>query len=235
MQLVIKDLCSWYGQAQVLYDLNIHVDQGEVVGVLGRNGAGKTTLLRSIAGLQSRVTGDVIFDGTSILGHSAHSIALRGLTLVREGGRMANSLTVRQGLILGQRLARGRKVTARSLEEIWQLFPLLEPLRDRRAGLLSGGQRQALALAIAFIAQPRLLLLDEPSAGLSPPVARDMFRTIARLASDGMPILVVEQHPAWLVGIAKRGYFLEVGKIANEGPIQGPAKDEETSTIASVT
>jgi branched-chain amino acid transport system ATP-binding protein len=219
MALSIKNLSSWYGQAQALWNVSLEMNEGEVVGVLGRNGAGKTTLLRSIMGLQARVAG-TIADGDLVLsGMRPYKIALSGVVLLREGGQLPASLTVAQNLMLGQRLARRRGRSGRKIEEIWHWFPMLEPLVDRRSGLLSGGQRQALALAVAFISEPKLLLLDEPSAGLSPPVARDLFQTIKQLASSGMTVLAVEQHPAWLLGLASRGYLLEVGIVTAEGPI----------------
>jgi branched-chain amino acid transport system ATP-binding protein len=219
MALSINNLSSWYGQAQALWNVSLQVNEGEVVGVLGRNGAGKTTLLRSITGLQKRIAGTISSGDLVLSGMKPHRIALGGVALLREGGQLPASLTVAQNLMLGQRLARQRGRPGRTFEEIWRWFPMLEPLVDRRAGLLSGGQRQALALAVAFISEPQLMLLDEPSAGLSPPVARDLFQTIKQLAASGMTVLAVEQHPAWLLGLAARGYLLEVGKVIAEGPI----------------
>jgi branched-chain amino acid transport system ATP-binding protein len=219
MVLSITNLSSWYGQAQALWNVSLQMNEGEVIGVLGRNGAGKTTLLRSIMGLQNRIAGTISSGGLVLSGMKPHGIALSGLALLREGGQLPASLTVAQNLMLGQRLARRRGRPGRTFEEIWRWFPMLEPLVDRRAGLLSGGQRQALALALAFVSEPKLILLDEPSAGLSPPVARDLFQTIKQLSSSGMTVLAVEQHPAWLLGLAARGYLLEVGKVIAEGSI----------------
>jgi branched-chain amino acid transport system ATP-binding protein len=155
-----------------------------------------------------------------IRGLRADAIALRGVALLREGGRLPGSLSVHENLQLGQRLARLRGRAGRTLEEVWRWFPILEPLRERKAALLSGGQRQALALACAFIAEPSILLLDEPSAGLAPPVARDLFATIRQLATSGVTVLVVEQQPAWLIGLAQYCYLLEVGRVVDEGPIE---------------
>jgi branched-chain amino acid transport system ATP-binding protein len=219
MSLSIRNLSSWYGQAQALWDVSLDVGEGEVVGVLGRNGAGKTTLLRSIVGLQNRIAGTVTAGDVVLSGMKPHHIALKGIVLLREGGQLPASLTVAQNLALGQRLARRRGRAGRRLDDIWRWFPMLEPLVDRRAGLLSGGQRQALALAVAFISEPNLMLLDEPSAGLSPPVAHDLFQTIKQLASSGVTVLAVEQHPAWLVGLANRGYLLEVGAVTAQATI----------------
>lgn len=220
MSLTVERLAAWYGQARALDDISVRVDDGDIVGVLGRNGAGKTTLLRSIAGLHGRIRGAIHLDGTLITGLRADTIALRSLTLLREGGQLPASLSVIENLLLGQRLARRRGRSARTLDEIWRWFPLLEPLRDRKAGLLSGGQRQALALAVAFVSRPSLLLLDEPSAGLAPSVARELFATIRQLATTGVTVLIVEQYPAWLIGLAARGYLLEVGSVTAEGPLE---------------
>jgi len=220
MGLSIKNLSAWYGQAQALRDINIEVGDGEVVGVLGRNGAGKTTLLRSIAGLQPKISGEILMNGRPITSLSPYLIALRGLALLREGATMAASLTVTQHLELGRRLARKRKRQARALDDIWRWFPLLQPLRLRPAGLLSGGQRQALALASAFVADPEILLLDEPSTGLAPLIAHELFAIIGKLAGQGLRVLVVEQHPAWLEGLAHRNYLLEVGSVIAQGDIR---------------
>ena len=220
MELQLRRLSAWYGQARVLWDVDLELAAGEVVGVLGRNGAGKTTLLRSIAGLQSKVDGAVELRGDSILRLRVNEISRRGLALLREGGQLPTSLSVLQNLLLGQRLARVRGRGARSVQDVWKWFPILEPLADRKAGLLSGGQRQALALAVAFISEPDVLLLDEPSAGLAPPVAQELFATIGQLAKAGATVLVVEQQPAWLLGLAHRGYLLEIGKITAQGSIE---------------
>ena len=139
MNLTIENLFAWYGQARALQDISLRVEQGSVVGILGHNGAGKTTLVRAIAGLHSQCRGNVEFGGASISGLKPSEIALRGMSLLREGSRLPASLTVRQNLVLGQRLARAREHTPRDIESVWEWFPILEPLRDRRAGLLSGG------------------------------------------------------------------------------------------------
>lgn len=217
MSMQVRGLSASYGQAQVLWDVDFDVEDGQVVGILGRNGAGKTTLLRALCGLHPHVRGHISLDGADVAGRPADQIARRGISVLREGGKCASSLTVTQHLGLGQRLARLRGKEPVPLSDVWRWFPLLEPLHARKAGLLSGGQRQALALAVAFVARPRWILLDEPSAGLAPPVARDLFATIGQLASTGVTVLVVEQAPAWLEGIAGKAYVLEVGRIVASG------------------
>jgi branched-chain amino acid transport system ATP-binding protein len=219
MALSVKALSAWYGDAQALWEVSLHVEDGEVVGVLGRNGAGKTTLLRAVMGLLPKVTGQIALQGQSIAGLEPSAISLKGLSLLREGGTMATSLSVIQHLELGRRLGRQRGTQPRAVEEMWHWFPLLQPLRDRMAGTLSGGQRQALALAAALIGNPKFLLLDEPSAGLAPKVAHELFQTIRQLSRQGLSVLVVEQQPAWLDGLAQRNYLLEVGSVIAEGSL----------------
>ncbi len=232
MGLQTTDLSAWYGQARALWNVDIQVGEGEIVGILGRNGAGKTTLLRSIAGLQGRIEGGVQLNGQNLHGLKTHQIALKGLALLRESGKLPASLSVTQNLALGQRLARQKGKTDRTLGDVWKWFPMLEPLRERKAGLLSGGQRQALALAVAFISEPEVMLLDEPSAGLSPPVARELFHTIRQLADAGATVLMVEQHPAWLIGVANRGYLLEIGRITSEGKIEELVKNASAGDMS---
>jgi branched-chain amino acid transport system ATP-binding protein len=232
MVLHVAGLSAWYGQARALWDVSVHVGKGEVVGILGRNGAGKTTLLRSIAGLQSRIEGDITLNGAQLAGLRTDDIALKGLAMSRESGKLPASLTVLQNLGLGQRLARKKGNGSRTLADVWKWFPLLEPLQERKAGLLSGGQRQGLSLAVAFISEPEVMLLDEPSAGLSPPVAQALFKTIRQLADAGAAVLMVEQHPAWLIGVANRGYLLEVGRVTAEGDIDAIVKNARVADMA---
>ena len=185
MHLEVKQLSSWYGQARALWDIDLMVDEGEVVGVLGRNGAGKSTLLRAIAGLCPKITGEIVMGARPIARLPAHKIALAGMSMLREAGRLASSLSVAQNIALAQRLAHARRREQPSMSDVLARFPLLEPLIDRKAGLLSGGQRQALCLAMAFASRPSLLLLDEPSAGLAPSVTRELYDSIARTRRIG--------------------------------------------------
>jgi ABC-type branched-subunit amino acid transport system ATPase component len=232
MILQVARLSAWYGEARALWDVAVRVARGEVVGILGRNGAGKTTLLRSIAGLQSRIEGDIALNGQRLTGLRTDDIALRGLAMSRESGKLPASLTVLQNLALGQRLARKKGKGSRTLADVWKWFPLLEPLQERKAGLLSGGQRQGLSLAVAFISEPEVMLLDEPSAGLSPPVAHALFKTIRQFADAGTSVMMVEQHPAWLIGVADRGYLLEVGRVTGEGDIEAIVKNARVADMA---
>ena len=150
----------------------------------------------------------------------------------RESGKLPASLTVLQNLALGQRLARQKGKGSRTLADVWKWFPLLEPLQERKTGLLSGGQRQGLSLAVAFVSEPEVMLLDEPSSGLSPPVAHALFKTIRQLADAGASVMMVEQHPAWLIGVADRGYLLEVGRVTGEGDIEGIVRNARVADMA---
>ena len=216
--LAVRGLSSWYGQAQALFDVDLEVGEQEIVGVLGRNGAGKSTLLRSIARAHTRSTGSIRFDGSELIDRDAHLVAAQGISLVREGGRVFASMTVEQNLRLGQQTASGRGRPAPPLEQVYEWFPVLREFRRKQAGLLSGGQRQALALGIAFASSPRLLLLDEPSAGLAPAIAFQVFETIRALSSGGIAIMVAEQNLSWLIGLAARAYELETGRITAQAP-----------------
>ncbi|MES2481324.1 MAG: ATP-binding cassette domain-containing protein [Pseudomonadota bacterium] len=214
----MTDLNAWYGQAQALWGVSMDVRQGEVVGVLGRNGAGKTTLLRCLAGLHAQAQCELWLGGRPIERRQADDLARQGVTLLREGALSAPSLTVTEHLSLARRLARLRQAEPAALAETCELFPLLKPLLERQAGLLSGGQRQALALACAFTSRPRVLLLDEPSGGLAPPVARDLYGSIKRLAATDMAVVIVEQDEAWLEGVVHRTHRLDLGHIVSEQP-----------------
>ena len=237
MSLDVTKLSAFYGQSRALWDVSLAARRGSIVGVLGRNGAGKTTLLRAIAGLHRNATGSVLTNNVEYCGWRADRIALLGVALSREGGRLPGSLTVYDNLMLGRRLALHRGKPPRELKDVWKWFPMLEPLRGRAAALLSGGQRQALVLAVAFISNPTVLMLDEPSAGLAPPVARDLFGTIRDLANDGVTLLVVEQAPAWLVGVADDCYLLEVGKVVDHGSVErlmhGIEQDTKNSRLVA--
>jgi len=212
--LVVRGLSAWYGQARALENINLDIATGETVGLLGMNGAGKSTLLRCLIGLHRERRGTI-----EILGHDATKstpvdIAKLGVSFVREGAAMPLSLTVEEHLDMGRRLARLRGLPAPAVDDIFDQVPLLRPLTGRQAGVLSGGQRQALALASAFASSPRLLLLDEPSGGLSPQTASGVFDLIQQEVDDkGLTVMVVEQNRFWLDRMNTRAQVLEVGAM----------------------
>jgi branched-chain amino acid transport system ATP-binding protein len=214
--LAVGPLSAWYGEAQVLFDVRLEVRSGEIVGLLGRNGAGKSSLLRTVARVHRASRGAIVFDGEDVARVDANRLAARGMSFVREGARVISSLSVEDVLNLGRRLARVRGVDPHSLDEVWGWFPILAERRGVRAGYLSGGQRQALLLATALVSRPRMLLLDEPSAGLAPPVARALFDTLRELCSGELTVLIAEQNPHWLTGLVSRAYLLETGHVLEE-------------------
>jgi branched-chain amino acid transport system ATP-binding protein len=213
--LRVTKMNAWYGQAQALRDVSLNVSTGEIVGILGRNGAGKSTLLRCMARLHRRATGRLELFGDDVLGLTAEKVASRGLSLVREGAAVFESLTVGEHLQLAQALAerRGRQGDMAQVQE-W--FPVLWERRDVRGGYLSGGQRQMLSLAVAFVSQPRCLLLDEPSAGLAEVVAAALYESIVRIASQDVALIIAEQDGRWLRGLANRAYVLDNGSNQEE-------------------
>jgi branched-chain amino acid transport system ATP-binding protein len=218
--LTLSGLNVYYGRLHVLKGVSLHVNEGEVVALLGANGAGKTTTLRAISGLLRPSSGTLSFAGQKIAGVSPDRLVRLGITQVPEGRQVFGPLSVQDNLLLGA-YTRLRKLPQRDLaadlERIFELFPPLRDSRTRRAGSLSGGQQQMLAMGRALMARPRLLLLDEPCLGLAPLVAKQIMQTIAHLRDSGTTILVVEQNARAALQVADRGYVMETGKLALEG------------------
>jgi branched-chain amino acid transport system ATP-binding protein len=226
--LVVERVSAGYGLAPVLRDVSLHVDQGEVVAVLGANGAGKTTLLRTIYGLIAPTSGRVTFEESEIGGTPAHHIVGRGLAMIPEGGRLFPFMTVRENLELGAFNPSSRAETRRNLEEVLALFPILAERGSQLAGSLSGGERQMCAIARALMSHPRLLALDEPSAGLSPVMVEKVFDLLRSVvASRHLTILLVEQHVEDALEIANRAYVIERGAIAKTGTGSALMKDPD--------
>jgi branched-chain amino acid transport system ATP-binding protein len=216
--LDVAQVSSGYGLAPVLHELSLHVDAGEVVAVVGANGAGKTTLLRTITGLVRLSSGRVAFAGESIGGVPAHDIVGRGLALVPEGGRLFPFLTVLENLELGAFNPGSRANLRATLDEVIALFPILGERRDQLAGSLSGGERQMCAIARALMSRPRMLMLDEPSAGLSPVMVERVFELLRSVvATRHLTVLLVEQHVEDALDLANRAYVIERGRIAKTG------------------
>jgi branched-chain amino acid transport system ATP-binding protein len=216
-QLVVRDLKAFYGPAQALHGVDVTLEQGEALGVVGNNGAGKTTLLRTIAGLHRKASGDVVYDGHRLLGRAPDEVACLGIGLVRDGGRVFENLTIKEHLMLAEHLGRKRGHESRGIDELLDLFPLLASRGgDTKAGYLSGGQRQVLCLAMAVGGGAKCLLLDEPSAGLAESTAEEVFRIIRGLADQGMTLFIVEQDVRWLQTLVDRVAELEMGRISGE-------------------
>jgi len=224
--LNVHDLHAGYGRAEVLHGLTITARAGKVITVIGPNGAGKSTLLNALMGvLQAR--GTVEYDGAPIGLRSLEERVMLGMALVPETRALFGTMSVEDNLLLGayRQVRLGHKDSAKSLDEVFVLFPRLRERRAQLAGTLSGGERQMLAVGRALMGKPRLLMLDEPSLGLAPLVVRDIFATIAALRATGVTILLVEQNARAALEVADYGYVLEMGEIALEGPAEDLARD----------
>ena len=223
--LELHDVSGGYGPVQVLHDIDLAVDEGHVVVVLGANGAGKTTTLRAISGV-IHVAGDLRFDGVSIAGKGPEAVSRLGIAHVPQGRGTFTDLTVEDNLRIGAVNRRDNDIE-RDLARWFDVFPRLGERRRQDAGSMSGGEQQMLALARAMMARPRLLLLDEPSLGLAPLVTRELFARLGELnREEGLTVLVVEQNANLALDIGHWGYVLETGRIAVQGPAQQLHDDE---------
>ncbi len=213
--LTVSDLNVFHGNLQVVWNLSFHVDKGELVTMIGPNGAGKTTTVETIVGLNRKATGSVLFDGESILGSHPYDLFRKGLALVPEKREIFPTMPVIENLLLG-----GTAMTDpdRTLDRIFRLFPVLQERQQQKAGTLSGGEQQMLAIGRALMSEPRLLILDEPSTGLSPILTGQVFRSLEQLGREGMTILLLEQNVRNALAMCNRGYVLENGRIVQEGP-----------------
>jgi branched-chain amino acid transport system ATP-binding protein len=213
--LEVRELHVRYGGVEAVRGVDLRVEEGEIVALLGANGAGKTTTLRAISALERVAEGEVLFDGRSLRGVRADRIARMGLRHVPEGRRIFARMTVRENLDVG---AFGAKDSAKSLAAVLDTFPRLGERLEQPAGTLSGGEAQMLAVGRALIAAPRLLMLDEPSLGLAPLMVRSIFETLRAVRERGTTILLVEQNARQALALASRGYVMERGRIARQGP-----------------
>ena len=229
--LVVSDLHAGYGLSEVLVGTSLEVKAGTVVALIGANGAGKTTTMRAISGLVRPSKGRVMLDGKPVQGLPASRIARLGLAHSPEGRKIFGPLSVEDNLLLGawRRLPRFfgfRSRAARDLERVYELVPRLRERKRQHAGTLSGGEQQMLAIGRALMAQPKVMLLDEPSMGLAPVIVQEVFRTIQRLKQEGMTMLLVEQFAKTALGVADYAYVMEQGRIAIEGPPAELRKNE---------
>lgn len=216
--LEVVDLVSGYGDVQVLRSVSLHVEPGEVVAVLGPNGAGKTTLANTIVGLNRAWHGRVRLFGRDVADTAPHRMAQLGLTLVPEGRRLFPFMTVRENLLIGAYTERSPKKVARRLEWVCEMFPRLRERLNQQASSLSGGEQQMCAIARALMVEVRVLILDEPSLGLAPVVVDGVFSRVSWLASQGVSVLIIEQHVDRALRLANRAYVLEQGEVVLEGP-----------------
>ena len=225
--LSITDLTAGYGKLTILHDIALAVPAGQFAAILGPNGSGKSTLLKTLVGLTTVERGTIRFDGQPIAGRRTETMRGLGLAYVPQRENVFKSMTVRENLLLALRgLSRQEGVAA--LDECYSLFPVLKDRRPQRAGSLSGGERQMLAIALGWLAQPKLMLLDEPSAGLSPLFVIEVFRTLRALCDTGITLVVVEQNARSVLRWCDYAYLLREGQIAFQGTAAELLADEET-------
>ena len=225
--LQVEGLATHYGPIQAIHSASLHVDEGELVAIVGANGAGKTTLMRTLSGIQPASAGRIVFDGREITRLPAHRIVAAGICQVPEGRQVFAPLSVEDNLRLGGYSQRAdRAWVDGKIAEVYDLFPILREKRRQLAGNLSGGQQQMLAIGRALLGRPRLLLLDEPSMGLAPLLVEEIFRVVRELHAAGTTVLLVEQNARAALQIADRGYVLETGKVVTGAPAAELLEDE---------
>ena len=223
--LELRNVSNRYGAIEVLTGINLHIEQGEIVTLIGANGAGKSTTLRTITGLAPPVAGEVLFEGKRLNEMPTHRITAMGISLAPEGRAIFANLTVAENLDLGAYLQTNKAKKAKELDRVYTLFPRLKERLKQMGGTLSGGEQQMLAIGRALMASPRLLLLDEPSLGLAPMLVHTIFAAIDEINKEGTTILLVEQNANAALRHSHRAYVLETGTIIMEGPSQQLAAD----------
>lgn len=227
MLLEVKDLNVYYGAIHALYGISFHVNEGEIVTLIGANGAGKSTTLRTISGLIRPRTGKVIFKGQDVTMTPAERIVRLGVSHVPEGRKIFAPLTVRENLLMGAYTRNDQAEIQKSMERVFASFPRLRERISQLGGTLSGGEQQMLATGRGLMSRPSLILLDEPSMGLSPIMVEEIFRIIKEINSQGTSILLVEQNALMALSIANRAYVLETGRIVLEGPAKEVAENPQ--------
>jgi branched-chain amino acid transport system ATP-binding protein len=220
MLLEIREMTVYYGKSMAIQDVSLEVAEGTVVSIIGANGAGKSTILRALSGLVASTSGEIRFKGNRINGRETTEIVRLGISLVPEGRQLFPYLSVLSNLKLGATLRKDKEGISHSLEEVYKLFPRLEERRNQKAGTLSGGEQQMLAIGRGLMARPKLLCMDEPSLGLAPIVIEQLAEVIKDINKKGVSVLLVEQNVHLALGVASRGYALQVGKVVLEGDIE---------------
>jgi branched-chain amino acid transport system ATP-binding protein len=224
--LEVRNLNVAYGDALALWDVALTVNDGEIVTIVGPNGAGKTTLVNALSGITPARSGQIMFDGHDLTKVASHQICAHGIAIVPEGRRIFAQMNVRHNLDLGAYVPQVRLYHDKNLEYVYTLFPILKAREQQIAGTLSGGQQQMLAIGRALMARPRLLLLDEPSLGLSPLLVDQIFEVINDIHQSGVSVLLVEQNVVKALQIANRGYVIEEGRIVQGGDSRELLNDE---------
>ncbi|HIX49527.1 MAG TPA: ABC transporter ATP-binding protein [Candidatus Mediterraneibacter caccavium] len=224
--LEVKDLEVYYGVIQAIKGISFHVDKGEVIALIGANGAGKTTTLHTVTGLISPKNGHVLFEGKDITKVPAHKIVSMGMAHVPEGRRVFAELSVYENLKMGAYTRKDKNEIEESLKNVYKRFPRLEERKNQMAGTLSGGEQQMLAMGRALMSKPKIILMDEPSMGLSPIMVNEIFDIIRSVSESGTTVLLVEQNAKKALAIADRAYVLETGKIVLEGKAKDLLEDD---------
>jgi branched-chain amino acid transport system ATP-binding protein len=214
--LQVRNLNAWYDRSHVVQSVDLHVNAGEIVTLMGRNGAGKTTTLRTLMGLLAKFTGEVVFNGTPLAALPAHARYHQGLAYVPEDRRIVPGLSVRENLQLGLIASKERSQTDAMIDEIAATFPRLKERLGQEATSLSGGEQQMLAIARAMMSRPKMILLDEPSEGIMPVLVDEMFELFARMKSQGTTLLLVEQNVERALNVSDRAYILDQGRVVYE-------------------
>jgi len=225
--LEVKDLHVHYGGIHALHGISLKVPEGKIVALLGANGAGKSSTLRTIMGIVKPTSGDILWNGVSLVGKRSFDIVHQGIAMVPEGRRVFVNLTVAENLRIGAYSRRNEAEAKEELEEVFELFPRLDERRKQSAGTLSGGEQQMLALGRALMSKPAVLMIDEPSLGLAPVLADEVFSKLKALNERGQTILLIEQNARAALAAADYAYILETGDIVLEGPATDLAKDDD--------
>lgn len=225
--LDVQDLNAWYDRSHVVQNVSFHVNEGEIVTLMGRNGAGKTTTMRTLMGLLTRCEGSVSFDGQEMLSRPAHARFHLGLAFVPEDRRIVPSLTVRENLQLGLLASRKKVDIEARIDAIAETFPRLKERLSQEATSMSGGEQQMLAIARAMMAEPRMILLDEPSEGIMPLLVDEMFELFVRMRATGITLLLVEQNVSRALAVSDRAYILDQGLVVHEGSAQALLANDE--------
>ena len=215
--LEVKGLQVYYGMIQALKDVSFEVNQGEIIALIGANGAGKTTTLHTLTGLLPSKQGSIVFEGVDITKTPAHKIVEMGIAHIPEGRRVFSQLSVYENLIMGAYTRKDKKEIAENMENVYKRFPRLRERKTQRAGTLSGGEQQMLAMGRALMSNPKMIVMDEPSMGLSPIFVNEIFDIIEKVSASGTTVLLVEQNAKKALSIADRAYVLETGKIVLSG------------------
>lgn len=218
--LEIRHLDVFYGDVQVVYDVSLHINEGEIVSIIGANGAGKSTILKCISGLIDARSGEMLFENKPIHNLPPEKVVNSGIVHVPEGRRLFPLMTVRENLEVGAYNPRADSVKEQSLKEVFKLLPRLEDRQSQLAVTLSGGEQQMVAIGRGLMARPRMIMLDEPSLGLAPILIKDIFQTIRKIAEQGTTVLLVEQDVMHSLRLSDRGYVIENGRVVMEGTAQ---------------